>query len=324
MESKMKLKYYGDAYDKDEHERIISLLNGINEKWGTTVEIIRLKKRHEALNFRGEIAENSEIEAYNRDFRNNRVLSRNIGRPPSKGFKTGSGYISITGVVGVVMDNTLQWAKESYLGGIEFLEDFQRSGFKAIEDRGIKFGEKVPKGDLHDELFGLLVRNNLPEKETSRENKCWLREIVVGFNALGIKRNDRKIEHGKNIASKLEGNVKKAYETMCKFDLVDKIYYRGYLQEYLSSRYGFGRPLMVLFIDYVALMGEKIAWLMEGKEKLNEKAIGQLLVYKDLFEEDYPFFDKVKLGVVIKADTIINPILLRSCKKYNIEVFEVK
>lgn len=314
----VELRYYGDALEKEEHEKVVDLLNKINEKWDISVEIVRIRKEYRISSFRGKIREESKIAAYNRDFSNNRILSRNIGVAPSKEFKTRGGTIVIQGVVGVVKNDTLQWATRD---GIGFLEDFLENGFDAVRRREVEFGKKPP--ELHDELFKFLVSSNLPESRVGKKNKYWFREIAVGFSVLGIREEDRRMEYDENVASRFGESDRRRYRKMCELGMVDRFYYRGVLQEFLSRRYGFGPALMPLFVDYVVLVGDKRVWLLEGKEKLNEKAIGQLFVYKDLFEKDYSFFDEVSLGAVVKSG-ILNPTLFRFCEEHNINVFSME
>ena len=41
----MKLRYYADALNSDDHERVLDLLHMIYDKYGTPIEIERVNKR---------------------------------------------------------------------------------------------------------------------------------------------------------------------------------------------------------------------------------------------------------------------------------------
>lgn len=67
--------------------------------------------------------------------------------------------------------------------------------------------------------------------------------------------------------------------------------------------------------------GEKgdLIWIFEVKYRLNAEALGQVLIYHQLFSEDYPQF-KVKKGIICKvSDDLIEPV----CRDYCIKVFTI-
>lgn len=62
-----------------------------------------------------------------------------------------------------------------------------------------------------------------------------------------------------------------------------------------------------------------LIWVFEVKSQLNVEALGQALVYHQLFSEDYPQFE-VKKGIICKvSDDLIEPV----CKNYHVDVFIV-
>ncbi|MHC1611386.1 MAG: hypothetical protein ACXQTW_07345, partial [Candidatus Methanospirareceae archaeon] len=73
------------------------------------------------------------------------------------------------------------------------------------------------------------------------------------------------------------------------------------------------------FIDYVCIIGD-IAWIIEGKQKLNPEPIRQIMGYYDLFIEDYPTFE-VRKAIVCEET---NPKYERICRENNIEVFSLR
>ena len=106
----MKLRYYADASDYDDHEQIIDLLYTISDKYGITVEIERVNNRFGSIQvFPGDIRENSPEDVYVRDFHYNRTLGSNIDDSPSEAFKSGGRHVDIDGYVGIT-DDGLVWA----------------------------------------------------------------------------------------------------------------------------------------------------------------------------------------------------------------------
>ncbi|MHC3438940.1 hypothetical protein ACYJ1Y_12780 [Natrialbaceae archaeon A-gly3] len=106
----MKLRYYADAPNFDDHEQILDLLYTIYEEYGITVEIERVNNRYGSIQvFPGSIRENSPEDVYDRDFHYNRTLGSNIDESPSQAFKSSGRYVDIDGYVGII-DDGLVWA----------------------------------------------------------------------------------------------------------------------------------------------------------------------------------------------------------------------
>ena len=73
-------------------------------------------------------------------------------------------------------------------------------------------------------------------------------------------------------------------------------------------------------IDYVCVVmhgREKIAWVIEGKKKLNYEAVGQVNVLSYLFSRDCSQFLTRKAIVCEESD----PLIEEYCKKFDIAVF---
>jgi len=51
-------------------------------------------------------------------------------------------------------------------------------------------------------------------------------------------------------------------------------------------------------IDCVCIVQESEAWILEFKKEPNFEAIGQVLVYKSIFEMEEPNYEKVNMGIV--------------------------
>jgi hypothetical protein len=146
----IKIRYYADDYEKQRHERKIEVLNEIYNRHGIAVEITRVDPRHGPLpKFQGNVEEISEEDAWKRDFSRNKDLSRNIGEPPSKVFKTNSGNLVISGSVGVVVDGILQWAA-LYDDGLNFLRRVLDRGESAIKE---VYTLREEAEDLHERVI---------------------------------------------------------------------------------------------------------------------------------------------------------------------------
>jgi hypothetical protein len=77
------------------------------------------------------------------------------------------------------------------------------------------------------------------------------------------------------------------------------------------------------WIDAVCSIKDTV-WVLEVEKKLNETALGQALVYRDLFAEDHPPEDypklKIKAGIVCETS---DPWIKDICEEYEIQVFVV-
>lgn len=192
------------------------------------------------------------------------------------------------------------------------------SDFKSLEDYDfIKAREIQETRDLHKRLFKLLRDKNLPHPETPREDKIYLEEIVTGWKRLSIERHPSIIDTKTSISEKLSLEDRKSFEKFLELGLIDKYWFNNIMREELSGGYGFWLPSKLKFIDYVMCDLDNIAWIIEGKKKLNYEAIGQVNVYSDLFTEDNPTFSEVRKAIACEET---DPVLEATCKKYNIEI----
>lgn len=168
------------------------------------------------------------------------------------------------------------------------IPDFERLEREALE-RALEIWETK---DLHDRLFKWLKETNLPQPEMPRDGKIYFREITVGWKKLGMEYH--------------LGN------------LID-IWNLNLLWRERSRRYGFLRSNSLKRIDYVVRTGN-IAWIIEGKQKLNLEAIRQIMEYYDLFTEDNPIYE-VRKAIVCEET---NPTHESTCRENNIEVFSLR
>lgn len=60
-------------------------------------------------------------------------------------------------------------------------------------------------------------------------------------------------------------------------------------------------------------------WVLEGKNRLNYEALGEVLTYSTLYAEEFPE-QKIKTGIVCNT---VEEEILETCRKYGITVFEI-
>lgn len=170
---------------------------------------------------------------------------------------------------------------------------------------------------MHKELFDWLREKNLPDKEIPRSEKEWFREIAVGFKRLGMEKPDLAESYGRVEEIIKDENAKHILRKQQELGLVDYDLYRSIAQREWSGKYGFLDPSLIQSIDYVCIIGKR-AWVLEGKKDPNHAAVGQVIVYKDLFKEDYTMFEEVKIGIVCKEPSPLNEL---TCNKLGISIF---
>lgn len=171
--------------------------------------------------------------------------------------------------------------------------------------------------DLEKRLFNKLLENNLPEKEVPKNEKFWFREIVIGFIEAGVNREDIKREYKPELAERLEETLKRTYRKMCELNFVDRWWYQKIMKKIISEKYGAYVSNLIKFIDYIVMVDDRV-WIIEGKNKPSFEAIGQVLVYEDLFSKDYPGFEIRKGIICLEPDPLTEP----TCKKLGISIFE--
>ena len=71
-------------------------------------------------------------------------------------------------------------------------------------------------------------------------------------------------------------------------------------------------------IDLVCKADNEV-WVIEGKNRLNYQAVGEVLTYGTLYSEQFPE-KRIRLGIVCG---LIEEEILKTCRKYDIIVFEV-
>jgi len=179
---------------------------------------------------------------------------------------------------------------------------------------------------IHDKVFRELVGNNLPEPDVERSRKVWLREISIGFKRLGITMEDVKkfakdFPYSFNVPLlkplKILNSNPDQIELLREHGFVEKTLYENFLKKDLvfrkkDLREPFYVDLLVLFKDILRV------WIIEVKEELNFTAVGQVLVYRGLLEEDYPELREIYMGIAcFETDDRIE----LTCEKLGIKVF---
>lgn len=206
-----------------------------------------------------------------------------------------------------------EWKKKD-----PFLLDVE--GFLKFLDERLKEEEKesVRQDDmkLHDGLFRRLMEKNLPEKHVLKERKFWFREIAVGFTEAGVDKEDIQREYEPKLEEPFEEDLRKTYRKMCELNFVDIWWYRKVMQRRISEKYGPYVSSLIKFIDYLMVVEDRV-WIIEGKERPNFGAIGQVLVGETLFSKDYPSFE-IRKGIVCLERDLLNE---STCEKFQISIF---
>ena len=144
----MKLRYYADAYDEEDHETTIERLIQVHALHDIHIEIERVRPKHGSLpELPGPVRDAEMEDVYSRDFDYNRTLSSHYRKSPSQIFKTNnSNRPTINGLVGIV-DGNLQWctrlrgkpSDESHSNPtkytVPFLDKVVERGEEALQDR---------------------------------------------------------------------------------------------------------------------------------------------------------------------------------------------
>ncbi len=173
---------------------------------------------------------------------------------------------------------------------INFKNELNSLDFISIETEAMKKAEEIKNiEDLHERLFAYLKEKNYPRPDIPQEEKNYYREVAVGWVSL---------------------------EMRSPFAFITKKELNSWLKADLSREYGFMRPNGLKFIDYICETSDEI-WIIEGKTKLNYKAIGQILTYSCLFSQDYSTQKPVRKAIVCEK---IDHLLKNACKENGIEV----
>ena len=119
----------------------------------------------------------------------------------------------------------------------------------------------------------------------------------------------RKAEHEQMVDSFIDSNTLKLIEKPEREVLIGK----GMI---IFDKYGKRKEVGKKIADIVCKTSEA-TWVIEAKPSLNAEAIGQALIYRELYKRQHPH-EKVKCGVVCKyADEEIYEV----GKKYVDEIF---
>lgn len=200
--------------------------------------------------------------------------------------------------------------EEQMKEAIEIAKDEEiREEIEKRMDRGSAKGELTEYlySDISNErkLYVRMKKENIPREDVSFEDKLYSEQVAVGF--IRSKSMDREeIDSIRNSLSGIPGEIKKNFIL------------KGYVHQLRKGEFLKASP--VLFIDCVCVFDDE-AWIIELKiGKLDHAALGQVLVYKDLFLEDYPEYSTVKMAIVCRE----SPFLIESvCKKFGIEVYVI-
>ena len=190
----MKLRYYADAPNSDDHERVLDLLHTIYDKYGTPIEIERVNKRWGWIQvFPGKVRDSSPEDVYDRDFHYNRTLGSNIGQSPSKAFKSSGQHIDLDGYVGII-DDGLVWAT-MYRGDaigygpdldedsttLGFLDQVVKQGLDAIEEKYM--GDEERERSVIDQFLATDVIDGTVRQDVTVGSSLVPQELSPGIQS---------------------------------------------------------------------------------------------------------------------------------------------
>ena len=147
------------------------------------------------------------------------------------------------------------------------------SNFESLEKDTLEKAREIQETkNLHDRLFKKLKERNLPHPETPREDKTYLREIVAGWERLGIECRPGYEKYAEKISKQLSVKTRRTFEKQVELGLIDKIWFNKMMRRELSipkayGGYGAMLPGQLKFIDYVVCDVGNAAWIIEGKKK---------------------------------------------------------
>ena len=169
------------------------------------------------------------------------------------------------------------------------------------------------RSECHDRAFRFVLEKGVPEPGVV------VREVAVGFRRLGMDPGECRIDcESPQIKRLLEDpKLREPLKTMCDRGLVDYHWYRRVCKEELSRKYGFGTANRVKFIDLL-LLGANDTWVIEVRRKLDYEALGQVLVHKDLLEEDHPGLGETKAAILVYEET--DPLIEKTSEKLGIKI----
>ncbi|MDI6639737.1 MAG: hypothetical protein QMD78_02820 [Methanocellales archaeon] len=155
-------------------------------------------------------------------------------------------------------------------------------------------------GEKEDEILKRFVDLNLPEPEVGSENKRYYHQVLCGIKKAWLGHKELR-------------------------ELVEP--WHQFIKSEISPKSGFLKASSILTIDCVCTI-DKRAWILEvkyipkqGADKW-EQALGQILIYAELFAEDHPEYEDVKKGVIINKEQW-HPYIEPVYEMYGIELFKV-
>jgi len=211
--------------------------------------------------------------------------------------------------------------------------------------------------ELDDEAIFEILRINPKEriKKLKKKFKLMNYDVALALAAADDLKAARDVMEGVNVKSELSVSdfadfdrevYKKELEIYKIKVLHDRLFYwlieknlpqpeipqedKNYLREIATGwkQLGINRDGLIskkklpklLSIDYVCIIGD-IAWIIEGKPKIDPKSIKQINKYHDLFEDDNPTIKVVKKAIVCEeASSKLRDV----CRIDNIEVFSFR
>lgn len=215
-----------------------------------------------------------------------RRLKKNVGVGLSKSLKKDR-FLRLSGTIAIAHNGEIGWYATPCKEFEDYDDDFRIGFLKMLLDKGPRLLSKLcPPGHLDDS-----------------ENKILNRFIDSG-----------------TLKGNFEKNVKVGYWRITK---EANSHFMPEFDRFRNAQDNRRLLPKLKRIDAVCSM-KNTAWVLEVEEKLNETALGQALVYRQLFSEDHPpeNFPKLKIKAGIVCE-ISKPWIRDICREYDVEVFVV-
>jgi len=225
--------------------------------------------------------------AYEHDFMPKaKILKKRVGVRLSVGLKK-RGFINLSETIAITCDGGIGWYATPRKEFKKYDENFKIGFLKMLLDNGpILLSELCPP-----------LRVRIQEDE-----------ILEKFIKSGILKG----KFTKNVQLGLARIKKEA--NSCFFDEFSR--FRNSHDNLLLSK--------LRRVDAVCSFKNTV-WILEVKKRLNETALGQALIYRELLSEDFPpeKFPELDIRVGIVCE-ILHPWIEDICKEYDVRVFVVR
>jgi hypothetical protein len=279
---KLGIRYYAPLYGR--HQEALNLLERISSEHGIEFEVIDL-----TADGKDYASRERQAEVYEQDFKPRTMhLSKKVrgGLPENLRSGRGKKNFYVAGAICIIKDGEIEWytafTDPLYEMMKKYDENFRVGFLKMLLERG-------------KALVGELVSSELQKPDS--EGRILRRFIESGI---------------------LKGDFQK--EVRVGLERIKREASSKYIPEFGEFENKMDNLLLGVLkkIDAVCVTSSNSAWILEVKRDLNEEAVGQVLLYSLLYQEDHPEIQSIQPAIVSKRT---NPWIEDVCKKHGISIF---